>query len=167
MFVACFVWSLKLSHSVRIKAASGAAQINVPNISGDTPLMGCGVSEGKQEGVVRRGEEGRADGEPRRQPFSPLWFALGGFFPAVISSAGWVLQDVLQVVRRWVRWRHVIDGVWAQRRWLSEIGRRCFLTSGHYSLPLEPVGIVPRRLVVSCSLTHWWTDGRRVYSLTG
>lgn len=47
MFVLCFVSSLKLSHSVWIKAASGAAQINVLNISGDTSLMGCNVSEGE------------------------------------------------------------------------------------------------------------------------
>lgn len=40
-----------------------------------------------------------------------LWFSVGRRVCAVqlaavvvISSAGWVLQDVLQVVRRWVWW---------------------------------------------------------------
>lgn len=61
----------------------------------------------------------------------------------VIRSAGSVLQDVLQVVRRWVWWWNVIDGEWAQRwalwrLWLAEIGRQLFLSAflngRHYSL---------------------------------
>lgn len=68
----------------------------------------------------------------------------------VIRSAGWVLEDVLQVVRRWVRWWNVIDGEWAQRwalwrLWLAEIGRQrrvsTFLTGRHYS-PLWFSGVL-------------------------
>ena len=103
MFVACFVSSLKLSHSVQIKVASGAAQISVPNISADTPLMGCSVSEGQQEADARRGAWAAAFISSsalslRRVSAAQLAVAVA------ISSAGWVLQDVLQVVRPWVWW---------------------------------------------------------------
>lgn len=81
--------------------------------------------------------------------YAELWFCrqkVSGVQLAVvvvIRSAGWLLQDVLQVVRRWVWWRNVIDGEWAQRwalwrLWLAEIGRQLyvstFLTGRHYSL---------------------------------
>lgn len=107
-----------MSHSVRIKAASGAAQINVPNISGDTPLMGCSVSEGEQAADVRRGGGGLSRARPcgRGALAAAAFVSSCGFFGrrrvsgaqlaavVVISSAGWVLQDILQVVRRWVWW---------------------------------------------------------------
>lgn len=52
----------------------------------------------------------------------------------VIRTAGRVLRDVLQVVRRWVGWENVIDREWAQqwalqRLWLAEIGRQLFVSA--------------------------------------
>lgn len=139
---------------------SGAAQINVPNISGDTTLMGCSVSGGRQDADLRLGEFlveafilvcGR-----RRVSNMQLAAAV------VISSTGWEPQDVLQVVRRWVWWGNVIDGKWAQRGalwrlWLAEIGKQlflsAFLTGRHHCLPLGGLSRKCSQLVCVCLTT--------------
>lgn len=160
LFLACFVQSLKLSHSVRIKVVSGAAQINVPNISGDTTLMGCSVSGGRQDADLRLGEflvEAFISVCGRRR-VSDMQLAAA----VVISSTGWEPQDVLQVVRRWVWWGNVIDGKWAQRGalwrlWLAEIGKQlflsAFLTSRHHCLPLGGLSRKYSQLVCVCLTT--------------
>lgn len=84
----------------------------------------------------------------------------------VITGAGWVLQDVLQVVRRWVGCWNVIDGEWVQRwalwrLWLAEIGSRlcvtALLTGRHYSL-LWCSGVLLHNcsLLVCASLRFLW-----------